>query len=116
MSRPTDILATDGTVNHIPYRTPCPYCARPNNAAVFSGETEGATPHDGDVAICWGCQRPSRWTSVDGRLALAAYTAEEEAQVLADPQVRRVLAAMRAHETRGPSLAARVARKMGPTP
>lgn len=72
--------------------TPCPHCARVNNAQ--TGVSTDGAPADGDVSLCWGCQRPSLFVVGPLGTSLRALTEQEEAEVLAEPTIRRALAAM----------------------
>jgi hypothetical protein len=67
-----------------------------------------AAPRAGDVAICWRCRGISIFSAGPLGMERRLPTAEEDAEVRADPAVRRALAAM--SESYGPTTAAALAR------
>lgn len=76
----------------------CPTCGRVNQ--LHNGTQDpAATPRDGDVGICWGCRTPYMYAAINGRLAGRVMSAEERAEVMADPHIRAVLGAMTESET-----------------
>ena len=71
----------------------CPHCGRTNEA--HAGVDDDQRPEPGDVSICWACRQPSLYTETGLRLP----TAEEDAEIRSDPNVRQALAAMRESHT-----------------
>lgn len=84
-----------------PFSVDCPYCRRPNDA--FTA-TSGPTPDvsDGDVSICFGCERPAVIVVDDHGVRLRAAGPIEEA--LLAPQLSEFIARLRRFKarTRGP--------------
>lgn len=85
------------------FQMPCPYCGRPNDRSL--GATGGTgVPMHGDVAVCFGCLEPGVFANGPFGIAIRLPTAEERAQIDADPEyqlavltVRNLRARKRAH-------------------
>lgn len=70
----------------------CPYCGRINDQ---HAHTVGVgTPGDGDVGLCWGCGEPAIFVDGPYGLTQRRATDDERAEILADPEVRRAVAAI----------------------
>src|SRR5438132_14280077 len=69
----------------------CPFCGKLNNRHQAAGEP--AVPEAGDVAVCWGCGNV--FVFDDPPTAARRPTAEEQAVIDKDPQVRLARAACR---------------------
>lgn len=70
----------------------CPYCGRINDQHAHTGGANA--PGDGDVGLCWGCHEPAMFVAGPYGLTQRQATAAERAEILADPEVARALAAM----------------------
>jgi hypothetical protein len=77
----------------------CPWCGALIDES--DGVLEGARPKPGDCSVCFGCLRLGVFVAAgDGRLGLRRATAAERARFLADPELARVLALIRADPLR----------------
>lgn len=72
------------------YETVCPTCRRPNDSAAHAS---GEKPRDGDASICWVCGGIGIFDSTaQGRMRQPSE--DELAEVMANPDVRRVTQAI----------------------
>lgn len=71
--------------------THCPYCGRRNDR---HENPDDATPDDGDLSVCWGCQKIGVFAVGPLGITVRKATAEEAAKYTADPRLRAALGAM----------------------
>lgn len=70
----------------------CPHCGRTNE--LHDGHDPDARPGADDTAICWGCRGFMVYVAGPFGLAVRVPTAEEQAEIEADPRVKRALGAI----------------------
>lgn len=73
-------------------RGSCPACRHVVDSSEGVGRHAERPPQAGDVTVCIACATPAIFTA---DLAMREPTAEELREILADPQARRVIAAIR---------------------
>lgn len=79
--------------------TVCPHCGRTNDQ--HTNMTGSRILRSGDMSVCWGCARLAIYVSGPFGVSLRAPTDGEAAELAADPDLCRLLSAMRAVGRRG---------------
>ena len=70
----------------------CTHCGyRVDRAASTTGDE---APADGDISICFRCGNADAYAVGPSGISIRALTADERPRVMANPQVRRVIAAI----------------------
>ena len=86
----------------------CPWCGRINDC---HEQTAGrARPEAGDVGVCWGCHRAAVFIDTPFGLSQERPSAELQAEIDADPEIARAVAALRGAGPLGPEVALDVLR------
>lgn len=83
------------------HETHCPYCGRINS--LHAGQDPAEQPGAGDMSICWKCHGVAIYDDGPSGLTVRKPTVEEQAEIDAEPQIKRAIAAMA--ESYGPSTA-----------
>lgn len=79
--------------------TVCPHCGRTNDQ--HTNMTGSRIPRSGDVSVCWECACLAIYVAGPFGVSLRVPTDEEAAELAADPDLRRLLSAMRVGGRRG---------------
>lgn len=82
--------------------THCPYCGALNQVAAGA---EGTTPSDGDVSLCWECNKFGIFRSTSHGFIVLKPTKAQEDAFYRNPDMLRALDAVR--KARTPNRAAR---------
>jgi hypothetical protein len=77
--------------------TKCPHCGTTIECATHFGDAF-AFPRAGDVAVCWGCQNVNLYSDNIGHLRKC--TDEELVEISKDPELERLIVAMRIYKAR----------------
>lgn len=68
----------------------CPGCGSPQTGRLEAGQLEQAEHVDGDVGVCFYCSALSVYVGTPAH-SMRAPTPEEERELRADPEIRRML-------------------------